>query len=273
MKSKGENLEDIARGIRKSTVEMVYNARSAHIGSALSATDILTALYFHSMNIDEKNPQWEDRDRFILSKGHACSALYITLAERGFFSKQELMENYTKNGTSFTAHTNYYGIPGIEVATGSLGHGMPIGVGMAFNAKLENKKYRTFVLLSDGECDEGSTWEAFLSAQQLKLDNLTAIIDYNKIQSYGRVSEVLELEPFADKLRAFNWEVKEVNGHSVKDLTEALDAVPFKQDKPNCIIAHTVKGKGVSYMENTIECHYLTPSKEQYLKAMEELSK
>ncbi len=264
------SLNHAAREIRKSIIEMVTKAKGSHIGGALSSADILAALYFRILSVDPKNPQHPDRDRFILSKGHCCSALYAALAHRGFFPKENLME-YCSNGGKMWGHLSLGSMPGAEATTGSLGHGLAIGMGMAIALKEEGRKSRVFVLLSDGECDEGSVWESILLASHLKLDNLTAIVDYNKIQSFGRVGEVLDLEPFTEKWRSFGWAVKEISGHDMNEITEALGKAPFQNGKPSAVIAHTVKGKGVSYMEDRLEWHYKTPDEGQYRTAMQEL--
>lgn len=264
--------QEKAREIRIKTVQIVTRAKSCHIGSALSCIDIIAALYFKVLRINPKDPKNEERDRFIMSKGHACSCLYVTLALRGFFQEEYLHTNYLKDGSFFTAHANAE-VPGVEVSTGSLGHGLSIGLGMAFAAKQKEAKYNVFVLLSDGECDEGSTWEAILAASHFNLHNLIAIVDYNKIQSFGRVKEVMNLEPFSEKWRAFGWNVQEVNGHDIEQVCAALLQATqhTQQQKPTVIIAHTIKGKGVSFMEDTIECHYLTPTEEQAQIAINEL--
>ena len=258
-----------ARDIRRKTFLLTHKARGGHLGSSFSAIDILTALYFGVLKINPQKPELPDRDRFIMSKGHAAAAVYTTLAERGFFSPKKLAA-YHADGSILGGHVNYY-VPGVEFSTGSLGHGLSLGAGVAMSAKFDKKKYKAYVLLSDGECDEGSTWEAVLAAGHFRLDNLIAIVDYNKIQSFGRVKEVMNLEPFADTWRSFNWGVKEVDGHNFKELVSALKSVPFKKGRPSVIIAHTIKGKGVSFMEDTVEWHYHTPNDEHLKKAMEEL--
>ena len=248
---------------------LTHKAKGGHLGSSFSAIDILTALYFGVLKIDPKKSKDPNRDRFIMSKGHAAASAYVTLCEKGFFPKK-VLDSYHSDGTLLGGHVNYL-VPGVEFSTGSLGHGLSMAAGVALGAKLDKKKYKTYALLSDGECDEGSTWEAVLAAGHFKLDNLVAIVDYNKIQSFGRVKEVMDLEPFADKWRSFNWGVREVDGHNFKELIPALNSVPFKKNKPSVIIAHTVKGKGVSFMEDTMEWHYHTPNDEHLKKAMEEL--
>ncbi|MFH1713102.1 MAG: transketolase, partial [Candidatus Jacksonbacteria bacterium] len=244
-------------------------AKSAHIGSNFSIADILTVLYNNALKIDSKRPQWPLRDRLILSKGHAGACLYAILAEKGFFPKSWLDKFYLPGGLlpGHATHT----VPGVEVSTGALGHGLPIACGMALSAKLDRKKWRVFCLLSDGELDEGSVWEALLFAPHHKLDNLTLIIDYNKIQALGNTNEVLNLEPLTDKLRAFNWAATEIDGHNFDEIKHALRSVPLKKGSPSCIIAHTVKGKGVSFMENKLEWHYKTPSDEEFEEATREI--
>jgi len=245
---------------------MVCNSNSAHLGSALSMVDILTVLYFWFLKVDPKNPDDPNRDRFILSKGHGGSGLYATLAEAGFFPREKL-ETYGKDGGMLAVHPSSKMIPGVEASTGSLGHGLPIGLGMGLAAKLDNKDYRTVVVMSDGELDEGSNWESILAAPQWKLDNVICIIDYNKIQGFGRTEDVINLEPLTEKFKAFNWGVTEVNGHNHEEIAEALSRIPFEKGKPNAIIAHTIKGKGwCKEMEDTIASHYTPPKPEDVEK-------
>lgn len=260
----------IAKEIRKKVLKMKLGSQGSHIGSAFSCVDVLTVLYFKTLNINPKKPFDKNRDRFILSKGHAASALYATLVQRGV-APEEVLETYCKNGSLMSGHSMKGSMPGVEVSTGSLGHGLPIGIGMAVAFKRENKKYRVFVMLSDGECDEGSVWEAALFAGHHKLDNLTAIIDYNKIQSFGRTNEVLNLEPLKQKWESFGWQAKEINGHDFKEIEKALESLPFKKNCPSVIIAHTKKGFGVSFMEDKLAWHYKSPTKEQYDVALKEL--
>lgn len=249
---------------------MVSRSKSSHVGSALSIVEILVVMYFKILKIDPHNPQDDDRDRFILSKGHASSALYATLSERGFFP-EDFLDKYYMDGGILPGHLDRNTALGIEMSSGSLGHGLSIGAGMAIAAKHDNKKNKIYVLMSDGECDEGSVWEAAMLASHLKLDNLVAIVDYNKIQSFGRVKEVIDLEPFSDKWTSFGWAVKEVDGHDLSDLTDALESLPIEPGKPSIIIAHTVKGKGVSFMEDKLEWHYKSPTPEQYEVALKEI--
>ncbi len=259
-----------SREIRKQVVHAVSRSNSSHIGSALSTVDVLVALYFSAMRIYPKDHKHPERDRFLLSKGHGCAALYATLSRAGFFEEEEL-EKFHVDGGKLPGHSTLHCAPGIEASTGSLGHGLPIGVGMALAARIDKRKYRTFVLMGDGECDEGSVWEAALFAGNAKLDNLIAIIDYNKIQSFGYTKEVLDLEPLKAKWESFGWSAIELDGHDLAALTKTLGSIPFEKGKPSLVIAHTVKGKGVSFMENRLEWHYKSPNEEQKKRALEEL--
>lgn len=249
---------------------MVHRAKASHIGSCLSMADLLAVLYGKILRVDTARPDWTERDRFILSKGHGAAILYAVLAERGFFPK-ELLETYCQDGSALAGHVTRHGVPCIEISTGSLGHGLPVGCGMALAGKREHKSCRVFVMLSDGELDEGSNWESILFAPQHQLDNLIAIVDYNKIQSFGTVPEVMELSPLAEKWRAFRWAVREIDGHDHAQIESVLNSIPFEPDKPSVIIAHTVKGKGVSFMENKLEWHYKSPGDEQLVKALAEV--
>lgn len=262
--------KEVAKEIRKSVIRMHFLSKESHIGSAFSCADILVVLYFSELNINPKKPLNENRDRFILSKGHAVSALYAALAERGFFSKK-LLDTFCQDGSMLPGHSTKNTAPGVEVSTGSLGHGLPMGVGMALAAKKDKKKWRVFVLMSDGECDEGTTWESALFAAHHKLDNLTVIIDCNRFQALGKTSEVLNTEPLKDKWLTFGWQFKEINGHNFDEIKKTLDEVPFEKNKPSVIIADTIKGKGVSFMENRLEWHYKSPNEEQYKAALKEL--
>jgi transketolase len=263
------NTKELALNIRRHAVRMTHLGKSSHVGSVLSMTDIIAVLYGSILQVRPAEPRWAERDRFILSKGHAGAGVYAALAETGFFSTDILKTHYA-NGSILSGHVSHKGIPGVEISTGSLGHGLPIGVGMALAASLDKKNHRVFVLMSDGECDEGSNWEAILFAAHHKLANLVAIIDYNKIQSLAPVAETLALEPFADKWRAFGWHVDEVDGHDHEALTAALGDTDLL-DKPRCVIAHTIKGNGVSFMEQSVLWHYRTPQDREYLDAMKEL--
>lgn len=260
----------LAKKIRLHALRMTSRGSSSHIGSIFSMTDIIAVLYGKVLNIDPQNPKWSERDRFILSKGHAGAGVYAALAERGFF-KTEVLETHYQDGAILSGHVSHKEVPGVEFSTGSLGHGLPVGAGMAYAGKLDKKTHRVFVLLSDGECDEGSNWEAILFSSHHKLSNLVAIIDYNKIQSLAPVAETLALEPFADKWRSFGWEVVEVDGHDHSELLHKFEQVPVNSEKPTCIIAHTIKGKGVSFMEDAVLWHYRTAKGEEFDAALAEL--
>lgn len=260
----------LARRIRVKALRMIDRARSSHLGSAFSMAELLAVLYARVLRVDPARPDWADRDRFILSKGHACAPLYVVLAERGFFPASWLDEFYL-DGSHLAGHASHTGVPGVEISTGSLGHGLSIACGMAVAGKHDGKSHRIFALLSDGECDEGSTWEAVLFAPHHHLDNLTVIVDYNKIQSLGTVKEVLDLEPLAAKWRAFGWDVQEIDGHNLNQIDETLTKVPFQPGKPSCVIAHTVKGKGVSFMEDKLLWHYRAPDRDEMARALAEL--
>ena len=260
--------KNLAQVIRRSSLQMVERAKASHIGSALSIADIVAVLYGQVLNIYPSDPQNSLRDRFILSKGHACVAVYSALAAKGFISEEELL-TYGQDFSNLMNHISHK-VDGVEFSTGSLGHGLPFGVGKALAANRLGKDWRTFVLLSDGELGEGSNWEAAMFAGHHKLNNLVAIIDYNNLQSLTTVEEALSIEPLADKWRSFGWNVIDVNGHDHNQLASA-----FKKDdsikKPTVVIAHTVKGKGVSFMENAVAWHYKSPSKEELQIALEEI--
>jgi transketolase len=268
--AKARATADLAARIRGHALRMVHQANASHIGTCLSMADLLAVLYGRVLQIDPARPNWPHRDRFILSKGHGAAILYATLAEQGFFPL-EWLDRYCQDGARLGGHITSQGVPGVEVSTGSLGHGLPIGCGIALAGKRTGMGYRVFVMLSDGELDEGSNWEAVLFAPHHHLDNLVAIVDYNKIQSLGHVQEVLDLDPLGEKWRAFQWAVREVNGHCVEEIEDALTGIPFEQGKPSVIIAHTVKGKGVSFMEDQLAWHYKSPSVEQLTQALIEV--
>lgn len=249
---------------------MTSRANASHIASSLSIAEILAALYGGVLRVRPDDPEWADRDRLILSKGHGCAALYAVLAEAGFFPAAWL-DTYYLNGTRLAGHATHKGIPGVEISTGSLGHGLPIGLGMALAGRRDGRPYRVFCILSDGECDEGSVWEAALLAPQHHLDNLTVVVDYNKIQSLGRVKDVIDLDPLADKWTAFGWAAREIDGHDPAAVQGALSAAPFVPGRPSCIVAHTVKGKGVSFMEDKLLWHYRAPRGEDFDRAIAEL--
>jgi len=247
---------------------MTSRGGSSHVGAILSMADIVAVLYGSVMNIDPADPRKADRDRFLLSKGHAGAGVYAALAEVGFFPVENLRTHY-QDGSKLSGHVSHKGIPGVEFSTGSLGHGLPVGTGMAYSAKLRGAGHRVFVLLGDGECDEGSNWESILFAAHHQLDNLVAIVDFNKIQSLASVSETLALEPFADKWRSFGWHVEEVDGHDHAKLRERLET--SAPGKPTCVLAHTTKGKGVSFMEDSVLWHYRSPQGEELAAALQEL--
>ncbi len=263
-------LKDMARRVRIHALRMTSAGGSSHIGAVFSMADVMATLYGGVLRLDPSNPKHADRDRFILSKGHAGAGVYATLSERGFFPAEWLSAHY-QDGSSLSGHVSHKGIPGVELSTGSLGHGLSVAAGMALGAKLDGQNHRTYCLMSDGECDEGSVWEAVLFAGHHQLDRLVAVIDYNKIQSLAPVAETLALEPFADKWRAFGWGVAEVGGHDHAALRDLLDSVPVAAGRPTCVIAHTVKGKGVSFMENTVLWHYRTARHEEFDAALREL--
>ncbi len=259
-----------ANDIRVWSIKMIYRAQSGHPGGALSAADILAVLYFYEMRVDPKNPEWPDRDRFVLSKGHASAAYYAALAMRGFFPTEDLLS--FRNVDSYLQGHPSLMVPGVDMCTGSLGQGLSTGIGMALAAKLDKKDYRTYVLLGDGEIEEGNIWEAAMTAATRKLDNLVAIVDRNKIQLDDFTDRMVELDPLEEKWRGFGWRVISINGHDVVQIIRALDEARKTKGKPTVIIAHTVKGKGVSYMENTAKYHGKPPqSEEEYEKALKEL--
>ena len=261
--------KDLAKKIRIHVLNMTSVGKSSHIGSILSIVDIVSVLYEHILTFFSQNPKSDFRDRFILSKGHAGAAIYAALAEKNFFPIIKL-QTHCLNGSNLSGHVSHKNIPGVEFSTGSLGHGLSVGCGMALSAKIDKKKHRIIVLLSDGECDEGSNWESILFASHHKLNNLTVIIDYNKLQSIKSTSETLNLEPFPEKWKSFGWEVKEINGHDHDQINKSLKNKSLK-NKPLCIIAHTIKGKGVSFMENKTLWHYRSPQGEEFLNAKNEI--
>ena len=262
---------ELAKRIRLHVLRMTNRGGSAHIGSNFSIADILGVLFGAILQLDPKNPKWEDRDRFILSKGHAGASIYAALAEKGFFPIEKLDTHY-QNGSDLCGHVAHKNNPGVELSTGALGHGFPVAIGMAIAGKHQKKTHKVVTILGDGECDEGSNWEAAMYAPHHKLDNLTVIIDYNKIQSLDTVENTLGLEPFTDKWRSFGWEVVEVDGHDHDALLQVFSHLPAQTGKPTCVIAHTIKGKGVSFMEDTVLWHYRTARDEEYDAAKQELN-
>jgi len=256
--------------IRKDLLQMIVNAGTGHTGGSLSNTDILTVLYYDILNIDPANPEKEDRDRFVLSKGHSVESYYCILADLGFFSRKEL-DTFSQYKSRLIGHPSNK-VPGIEMNTGALGHGLSIAAGMAKAAKMDGRHYRSFALMGDGELAEGSIWEAAMAAAHFKLDNLVGIIDRNRLQITDDTEEVMTLEPLASKWAAFGWEVVEVDGHDHQELLNTLRAVPFKKDVPSLIIARTIKGKGVSFMENRAEWHHGLPDNDELQQALMELT-
>lgn len=268
--NRNHNTELLAKEIRKLALQMVYNAKASHIGGALSMADILAVLYSDVLNVDPSNSKNPNRDKFLLSKGHSCTALYAVLSLKGFFPVEDL-DTYASDGSAFLSHTNH-NIPGVEISAGSLGHALSVSCGLALAAKREKAKWKTYCLVSDGELDEGSNWEAILLAPQLKLDNLITIVDYNKIQSLGSVKDVIDLNPLKDKFIAFRWESFEVDGHNHQALKEVFAKVNDGNSKPKVIIAHTIKGKGVDFMEDKLLWHYRSPNEKQLKDAIDQIN-
>ncbi len=259
----------LARTIRAHCLRMTHRGKSGHVGSMLSMAELLAVLYTRVLNVDPCEPRKPDRDRLVLSKGHGGGAVYAVLAELGFFPR-EWLDGYYRDRGRLMGHISHH-VPGVEFSTGSLGHGLPVACGMAFAAKRAGWRHRYFCVMSDGDCDEGSSWEAILFAAQHRLDNLTVVLDYNKVQALGYVKDVLNLEPLGDKLRACGWAYREVNGHEPVEIDAALKELPFTQEKPSWLTAHTVKGKGVSFMENTVSCHYGSVNDQQLAQALAEI--
>jgi transketolase len=265
-----EELEQMAVIIRCDIIDMICTAAAGHPGGSLSAADVVTALYFRIMRIDPENPNWPDRDRFILSKGHACPVWYAALAERGYFDKSHL-KTLRQMGSILQGHPDMLKTPGIDMTAGSLGHGLSAGLGMALSGKLQQKDYHVFVIIGDGESQEGSIWEASMAAPNFKLDNLTAILDYNHLQNDYSVDDIMPIHPPVDKWRAFGWHVIDIDGHDMAQVVAALEEAKSHKGKPTMIVANTVKGKGVSYMENVCEWHGRAPCQEEADQAIEEL--
>ncbi|MGH9833976.1 MAG: transketolase [Blastocatellia bacterium] len=264
-------LGERANRIRRAALTMIHRAGLGHTGGDLSAADILATLYFAVLKLDPREPKMPQRDRFIMSKGHCSGALYATLAEAGFFPREEL-ETYMRPLSRLNGHPNCVKIPGVETNTGPLGHGLPVAVGTAIAAKLDDAEWRTFVLTGDGELQEGSNWEAAMAAAHYELDNLTVIVDRNRLQQGDRTENTVRLEPLAEKWRAFGWAVAEVDGHEYDALLDAFERLPLSPGKPTCLIAHTRKGKGVSFMEDQVGWHHRVPSAEELALALRELS-
>lgn len=263
--------EQLAWKIRRHGVEMTHLSGGSHIGSVMSVADLMAVLYNDIANVDPKNPKMPNRDRVILSKGHAGASVYAALAERGFFDTEELKTHY-QNGSRLSGHVSHKGVPGVEFSTGSLGHGLPVAAGMAMAAKKDNKEHKIFVILGDGECDEGSVWEAALVAHHYELDNLIAIVDHNKMQSLDFCENTIKLSPFADKWKSFGWNVLDIDGHNHDELRKAFLSAKENKGTPTVIIANTIKGKGISFMENDILWHYRFPHDgEEYDGCLKEL--
>ncbi len=260
-------LDQRSRDLRRLVIRAIAAARRGHLGSSFSLIEILRVLYDDVLRFDPKNPQWPQRDRCILSKGHGCLALYALLADKGFFPVEEL-DKFCKPDGILGGHPERHKVPGVEASTGSLGHGLPIGVGMALNARMEKANYRVFVVGSDGESQEGSVWEAAMAAAHHKLGHLTVLLDYNKQQSYGTIAEVLGLEPLSEKWRSFGFAVTEVNGHDVAELRDVVARVPLEPQKPTCIICHTIKGKGVRMCEGNLKWHHKTKISDEEIQAL-----
>lgn len=263
-------LQEIARRIRCHVVRTISRAQAGHPGGSLSEADILAALYFHVMNIDSQRPDWEDRDRFILSKGHGAAGLYATLAERGYFSPA-LLETFGRIDSRLQVHPDMHMLPGIEISTGALGQGLSAALGIALAARLDGKTFHVFCLIGDGESQEGQIWEAAQTAAHYGVDNLTAILDYNKVQLMGPLSAVMSMDPMPDKWRSFNWNVIEIDGHNVREIITALETARATKGRPSIVIAHTIKGKGVSYMEGQSAWHGKPPDDAQLQQALTEL--
>lgn len=263
-------LERIAKDIRVNIIKMLEKSKSGHPGGSLSAVEIFTALYFKEMRIDPDNPKWVDRDRFVLSKGHGTPVLYATLAERGFFPKEEL-DNFRKIDSMLQGHPDMKDTPGVDMTTGSLGQGLAAANGMALAGKLDNKDYRVYAIIGDGECQEGMIWEAAMLAAHYKLDNLTVFLDHNGLQIDGKTVDIMNIEPIDEKFKAFGWHVIKINGHSFDEIFNAIEEAKNTKGNPTMIIANTIKGKGVSFMEDQVGWHGKAPSEEEAAKALEEL--
>jgi transketolase len=269
-KKREKELKILAAKARQGIVESLVCAGCGHPGGAFSSVDVMIALFFEILNIDPSKPKWEKRDRFILSKGHSSVALYSVMALKGFFPQEEL-STFRQDMSILGGHPDMHKVPGVEMSTGSLGHGLSVGVGMALAGKIDNNKHRVFVLMGDGETQEGSVWEAAMAAGHHKLDNLIGIVDRNGLQIDGLTEDIISLEPYKDKWEAFRWEVKEIDGHNFVEIVNTLSSVPFKTGKPSLVISNTTKGKGISYMENNPVWHGGAPSGELAKKAKKEV--
>ena len=265
-----KQLQEKAKEVRKGIIEAVYSNKSGHPGGSLSIADIMTVLYFNQMNIDEKNPKWEDRDRLVLSKGHRSPALYSCLANRGFFDVEKL-KTFRNINSNLQGHPDMNKVPGVDISSGSLGQGLSCANGMAIAGKMDNKNYRVYCILGDGEIEEGQVWEAAMASNKYKLDNLCVIVDNNNLQIDGTIEEVMSSYPIDEKFKSFGFQVINIDGHNIQEIIDAFDVAKNVKDKPTCIIAKTIKGKGVSYMENDVKWHAIAPNEEQYQLAMKEL--
>lgn len=264
--------EILSKKVRKNVLEMVYKAKTSHVGSAFSIVEIIVVLYKFFMDIDPSRVDDQNRDRFLLSKGHACAAIYSLLAELGYF-KKEMLKDFSKNGSILMSHINV-DVPGVEFSTGSLGHALPVSLGLAHSIKTKNKNNKVFVLLSDGELDEGSNWESIMFAPFLKLENLIMIVDKNNLQGMGRTEDIININSIDEKIEGFGWDVERVDGHNISDLFTAIQNLCNKKNsKPKALIADTIKGKGVSFMEDKLEWHYKSPNESELEDALKELSK
>ena len=266
-KKSKEELEKLAKKIRLGIIDEVYYGKSGHPGGSLSIADIMTVLYFDEMNIDNENPNWEDRDRLVLSKGHCSPALYAALAYRGFFPVEDL-KTFRNINSYLQGHPDKKNIPGVDMSTGSLGQGLSVANGMAISAKLDNKNYRVYCILGDGEIEEGQVWEAAMSSSKYKLDNLCVIIDNNNLQIDGTIDEVMSSKPIDDKFRSFGFEIIKIDEHNIEEIKSVLKITKNVKEKPVCIIAKTVKGKGVKYMENKVDWHGKAPNEDEYKQAI-----
>ena len=265
-----KQLQEKAKEVRKGIIEADYSNKSGHPGGSLSIADIMTVLYFNQMNIDEKNPKWEDRDRLVLSKGHCSPALYSCLANRGFFDVEKL-KTFRNINSNLQGHPDMNKVPGVDISSGSLGQGLSCANGMAIAGKMDNKNYRVYCILGDGEIEEGQVWEAAMASNKYKLDNLCVIVDNNNLQIDGTIEEVMSSYPIDEKFKSFGFQVINIDGHNIQEIIDAFDVAKNVKDKPTCIIAKTIKGKGVSYMENDVKWHGIAPNEEQYQLAMKEL--
>lgn len=263
-------LGNMAKKIRQGIIEAVYANKSGHPGGSLSIADIMTVLYFNELNIDEKNPKWEDRDRLVLSKGHCSPALYSALANRGYFEVEKL-KTFRSIDSNLQGHPDMKKVPGVDMTSGSLGQGLSCANGMAIAGKMDNKNYRVYCILGDGEIEEGQIWEAAMTSSKYRLDNLCVIVDNNNLQIDGTIEEVMSSYPIDEKFKSFGFQIINVDGHNIQEIMDAFEVAKNVKDKPTCIIAKTIKGKGVSYMENQVSWHGTAPNEEQYQIAMDEL--